>query len=161
MLKRTLLILLLASFFPMAVNAEVVERIVAVVNNRAITLTDLEDEVVILTQLGISVDRPELLNTMIDRMITNAEAGRLGLTITMDEVTREIVRFEETFPSRSDFHLFLKKHELDVKDLSRRFASSIAFERVREQKSGVSEGRYEKWLSEAKKKTDIKILNSE
>lgn len=161
MLKHTLLILLLASFFPMAVNAEVVERIVAVVNNRAITLTDLEDEVVILTQLGISVDRPELLNTMIDRMITNAEAGRLGLTITMDEVTREIVRFEETFPSRSDFHLFLKKHELDVKDLSRRFASSIAFERVREQKSGASEGRYEKWLSEAKKKTDIKILNSE
>lgn len=159
MLKRTLLILVLASFISAAVNAEVVERVLAVVNDRAITMTDLDEETAILTQLGVSVDRSELLDALITRLIVNAEAGRLGLTITMDEVTREIVRFEETFPSRSEFNIFLKNHELNVKDLSRRFASSIAVERVREQKSGVSEGRYEKWLAEARKKADIKIFN--
>jgi len=161
MLIRTLLILILAASLPVAVDAEVVERIAAVVNDKVITMGDLKEEMAIRRQFGVSADKAEVLNYLIEREIVSDEAGRLGLTITMDDVTKEIVRFEETFPSRSEFNLFLESYELDLKDLSRKFASSIAVYKVREQKEGTSAGRYDKWLSEAKKKADIKILNSE
>ena len=161
MLKHILLILIIALYLPVAVDAEVVERIVAVVNDKVITMSDLKEEMAIRGQFGVSADRTEALNYLIEREIVSAEAGRLGLTITMDDVTKEIVRFEETFPSKSEFNLFLESYELSIQDLSRRFASSIAADKVREQKEGTSAGRYDKWLSEAKKKGDIKILNSE
>ena len=161
MLKHILLILIIALYLPVAVDAEVVERIVAVVNDKVITMSDLKEEMAIRGQFGVSADRTEALNYLIEREIVSAEAGRLGLTITMDDVTKEIVRFEETFPSKSEFNLFLESYELSIQDLSRRFASSIAVDKVREQKEGTSAGRYDKWLSEAKKKGDIKILNTE
>lgn len=158
MLKRTLFILIIAVSFPVAVYAEVVERIVAVVNDKVITMSDLKEEMAIRRQFGGSADRAEVLDYMIEREIASAEAGRLGLTITMDDVTKEIVRFEETFPSRSEFNSFLESYELSIHDLSRRFVSSIAVDRVRQQKEGTSAGRYDKWLSEAKKKADIRIV---
>ncbi|MBI4746811.1 MAG: SurA N-terminal domain-containing protein [Deltaproteobacteria bacterium] len=156
MLIRSLLIFILAASLSVTADAEVVERIVAVVNDKVITMSDLEEETAIRRQFGFSADKAEVLNYLIEREIVSAEAGRLGLTVTMDDVTKEIVRFEETFPSRSEFNLFLESYELDIKDLSRRFASSIAVDKVREQKEGTSAGRYDKWLSEAKKKADIK-----
>lgn len=97
MLKRTLFILIIAVSFPVAVYAEVVERIVAVVNDKVITMSDLKEEMAIRRQFGGSADRAEVLDYMIEREIASAEAGRLGLTITMDDVTKEIVRFEEHF----------------------------------------------------------------
>lgn len=161
MLIRTLLILILAASLSVAVDAEVVERIVAVVNDNVITMGDLKEEMAIRRQFGVTADKAEVLNYLIEREIVSDEAGRLGLTITMDDVTKEIVRFEETFPSRSEFNHFLESYELDLKDLSRKLASSIAVDIVKEQKEGTSAGRYDKWLSEAKKKADIRILNSE
>ncbi|MEK6725348.1 MAG: SurA N-terminal domain-containing protein [Deltaproteobacteria bacterium] len=161
MLIRALLICILAASFPLAVDAEVVERIVAVVNDKVITMSDLKEETAIRSQFGVSADKAEVLNYLIEREIVSAEAGRLGLTITMDDVTKEIVRFEESFPSRSEFNRFLETYELSIQDLSRSFASSVAAYKVREQKEGTSAGRYDKWLSEAKKKADIRIVNSE
>ncbi|MBF8250702.1 MAG: Chaperone SurA [Deltaproteobacteria bacterium] len=158
MFRHTLLILIIAASLSVAVDAEVVERIVAVVNDKVITMSDLKEEMAIRRQFGVSADKAEALSYLIEREIVSAEAGRLGLTITMDDVTKEIVRFEETFLSRSEFALFLETYELDLKDLSRKFASSIVVDKVREQKEGTSAGRYDKWLSEAKKKADIRIL---
>lgn len=94
MLIRALLICILAASFPLAVDAEVVERIVAVVNDKVITMSDLKEETAIRSQFGVSADKAEVLNYLIEREIVSAEAGRLGLTITMDDVTKEIVRFE-------------------------------------------------------------------
>jgi hypothetical protein len=124
-------------------------------------MSDLKEEMALRSQFGVSADKAEVLNYLVEREIVSAEAGRLGLTITMDDVTKEIVRFEETFSSRSEFNRFLETYELSIRDLSRRFASSIAVDKVRQQKEGTSAGKYDKWLSEEKKKADIKIVNSE
>src|SRR4030067_2157174 len=158
MLIRTLLILILAASLSVVVDAEVVERIVDVVNDNVITMSDLKEEMAIRRQFGVTADKAEVLNYLIEREIVSDELGRLGLPITMDDGTKGIVRFEETFPSRSEFNLFLEGYELDLNYLPRKFASSIAVYKVREQKEGASAGRYDKWLSEAEKKGDLKIM---
>lgn len=156
----TLLAVFLASF-AFTATAEVVEKIVAVVSDKAITLSDLEEEAAIERQLGNSADKAKILDYMIEREIVSAEAGRLGLTVAMDEVSRELVRFEGTFPSREEFNRFLSAYETDLQELSRRFASYIYVSKIRQQKEAISPDRYEKWLAEAKKKADIKIVNTE
>lgn len=161
MTKSTILALFFAILIAVTANAEVVEKIVAVVNDKVITLSDLEEEAAIERQLGNTADKAGILDHMIEREIVSAEAGRVGLTVTIDEVTKEIVRFQETFPSREEFNHFLNTYELDIQELSRRFASYIAVSKVRQQKEAISPDRYEKWLAEAKKKADIKIVNSE
>ena len=158
MLKYQFLAIIIMAMLVVPGRAEVVERIIAVVNDKVITMSDLEDEMAIRGQFGGTVNKSEILEYMIEREIDSAEASRLGISITMDDVTKEIVRFEDTFPSRSEFNMFLEKYDMSIKDLSRNFASSIAVEKVRQQKEGTSSGRYNKWLTEAKKKADIKIL---
>ncbi|MDO8446407.1 MAG: SurA N-terminal domain-containing protein [Deltaproteobacteria bacterium] len=158
MLKYALQILFFISVLTASSHAEVVERIAAVVNNDVITMTDLEEEAAVRKQSGDSADMPAVLDFIIERELVSAEAGRLGLTVTINEVTNAVLLFEETFPSRNEFDRFLELYELDIQDLSRRFASSIAVDKVRQQKEAVSTGRYEKWLMEARKKADIKIM---
>ena len=161
MAKNTLLTLFFVFLIAATANAEVVEKIVAVVSDKVITLSDLEEEAAIERQLGNTADKAKILDHMIEKEIVSAEAGRLGLTVVMDEVSREIVRFEGTFPSREAFNRFLSAYELDLQELSRRFASYIAVSKVRQQKEAISPDRYEKWLAEMKKKVDIRIVNSE
>lgn len=157
--------ILFSIFFVFAITAaacaEVVEKIVAVVNDKVITLSDMEEEAAIERQLGNTADKAEILDSIIEREIVSAEAGRVGLIVAMDEVSREIIRFEGTFPSREDFDRFLSTYEMELQELSRRFASHIAVSKVRQQKEAISPDRYEKWLEEAKKKADIRIVNSE
>lgn len=141
-----------------AAHAEVIEKIAAVVNDKVITMTDLEEEAAVRKQSGESADMAAVLDFIIERELVSAEAGRLGLTVTINEVTNAVLLFEETFPSRNEFDRFLELYELDIQDLSRRFASSIAVDKVRQQKEAVSTGRYEKWLIDARKKADIKIM---
>lgn len=160
-MNRSLIFLILFGFALAAVTyAEVVEKIVAVVNDKVITLSDLEEETAIERQLGNTADKAGILDHIIEREIVSAEAGRVGLTVTIDEVSREIIRFEGTFPSREDFDRFLSTYEMGLQELSRRFASYIAVSKVRQQKEAISPDRYEKWLAEAKKKGDIKIMGN-
>lgn len=158
MSKRFLLMLVLGVSFTASAHAVVVEKIAAVVNDRVITMTDLEEEAAVRKQSGESADMPAVLDFIIERELVSAEAGRLGLTVTINEVTNAVLLFEETFPSRNEFDRFLELYELDIQDLSRRFATSIAVDKVRQQKEAVSTGRYEKWLIDARKKADIKIM---
>ena len=159
--RNLLFSILFVSALTAVTYAEVIERVVAVVNDRVITLSDLEEEVAIERQLGNTADKAGILDHMIEKEIVSAEAGRVGLTVSMDEVSREIVRFEGTFPSREGFDRFLNAYELDLKELSRRFASYLAVSKIRQQKEAISPDRYEKWLVDAKKKADIRIVNSE
>lgn len=159
--KNILFPIFLAFAITAVVYAEVVEKTVAIVNDKVITLSDLEEESAIERQLGNTADKTGILDSMIEKEIVSAEAGRIGLTVAMDEVSREIIRFEGTFPSKEDFDRFLSAYELDLQELSRRFASYIAVSKVRQQKEAISPDRYEKWLAEAKKKADIRIVSSE
>jgi len=161
MLKYVLQTILVIIVLITSAHAEVIEKIAAVVNDKVITMTDLEEETAVRKQSGENIDEAAVLDFIIERELVSAEAGRLGLAVTINEVTDAVLLFEETFPSRNEFDRFLELYELDVQGLSRRFASSIAVDKVRQQKEAVSAGRYEKWLTEARKKANIKILNSE
>src|SRR3989304_1159798 len=161
MLKYVLQTILVIIVLITSAHAEVIEKIAAVVNDKVITMTDLEEETAVRKQSGEKIDEAAVLDFIIERELVSAEAGRLGLAVTINEVTDAVLLFEETFPSRNEFDRFLELYELDVQGLSRRFASSIAVDKVRQQKEAVSAGRYEKWLTEARKKANIKILNSE
>lgn len=141
-------------------HAETIEKIVAVVNDKVITMSDLEEEVAIRRQLGEGAEKGAVLNSVIDAEIVSIEAGRLGIAVTMDEVTTAVLHFEETFSSKEEFNRFLDIYELNIQDLSRRFAISISVNKVREQKEAISLGRYEKWLTEARKKADIRIMGN-
>lgn len=158
--KIVLLAILFASVLIVSVNAAVVEKIVAVVNNNVITLSDLEEETYIERQLGNTSDKAKILDYMIEEKIVSAEASRLGLVVAMDEVTARIVYFQGTFPSREEFGRFLDTYEISLQELSRKFASRIAVNMVRQQKEGISPGRYEKWFSDTKKKADIKMMDN-
>jgi hypothetical protein len=158
MLKYTLLTLILVAAFTPPGHTEVIERIEAVVNEKAITKSDLDEEMAIRRQLGEGVERKRVLDSIIEWELVSKEAGRLGITVSVEEVTGEMLRFEGTFPSKDEFKSFLDSYELNVKDLSRRFAASIAVEKVRRQKEGISPGRYEKWLSDIMRRSDIRII---
>lgn len=158
MSKYSILTFILAIALSASGRAEIVERIAAVVNDKVITMSDMEEETAIRRQMGTVADKAAVLDSMIERYIVSVEANRLGITVTMDEVGREIVSFENTFPSGEEFKRFLETYEMSIQDLSKRFASSIAVLKVRQQKDAVTAGRYEKWLDEAKKKAEIRIL---
>lgn len=161
MFRKSFMTVAMAFLLAATGHAGVLERILAVVNDRVITLTDVDEEAAVLQQLGKTVNGKQVLDILIERDVVVKEAGRLGITVSMDEITRSVLSFEETFPSKGEFDLFLKRYEMNLNDLSNRFYSAIAVERVRQQKDTISEGRYEKWLEEALKKADIRIVNSE
>lgn len=94
-MKRLLLICLIAG----AARAEIKDRIVAVVNGQAITLSDLEDRVnpelsrVPPGPAGVGLRQKVLrtgLEQMIDERLVESEATTIGIEITDDEVTHLI-----------------------------------------------------------------------
>lgn len=159
MLRNSSLTLILMLVFAASGHAVVLEKIAAVVNERIITVSDLEDEMAISRHLGETLDKPQVIDVMIERELVAKEAGRLGIAISVDEITMSVLHFEETFPSKDEFDRFLKRYELNLKDLTSRFSMSIVVDKVRQQKDAISAGRYEKWLDEARKKSDVKIVN--
>jgi len=124
MLKYVLQTILVIIVLITSAHAEVIEKIAAVVNDKVITMTDLEEETAVRKQSGENIDEAAVLDFIIERELVSAEAGRLGLAVTINEVTDAVLLFEETFPSRNEFDRFLELYELDVQGLSRRFASS-------------------------------------
>src|SRR6266478_5406558 len=89
--------LLLLSLLPLAAFAEIKDRIAAVVNGRAITLSDVEERVapelarVPPGPAGVP-QRKELqrqaLGQLIDEQLVQGEASALGIDVTDDEVQR-------------------------------------------------------------------------
>ncbi|MDI6795975.1 MAG: SurA N-terminal domain-containing protein, partial [Desulfatibacillaceae bacterium] len=97
------LLAVLMCLYPGNLRAELVDRIVAVVNNEIIRLTDLEDAMLPLherlSQAGYSPGqeqeylsrmREEVLQGLIDRMLVDQEARRLKVSVDDKEVDAHI-----------------------------------------------------------------------
>ena len=82
--------------FPLPAQAEIIDRIVAVVEGRIITLSDVRQEREIRTRLGekpIGEDRV-LVRQMIDDYLIENQIGDVpGTDVTEDEVDADLARF--------------------------------------------------------------------
>lgn len=101
---KILVTLLLASLLPLAASAKVVEKIVAVVNDQLVTLSDTEkfrkrlaggglvdDSLVRMNDVQtLQKDRNALLNYLIDEKILDSEVKRKGMEVTIERVEQEI-----------------------------------------------------------------------
>lgn len=93
-------------FFPPVVtaSAEIIDRIVAVINDDVITLADLETEEQVfleylkaedpksLAEKGTDSLRMDMLNKLIDRKLTEQEAQRIGLSVSEAEIDAAVER---------------------------------------------------------------------
>jgi len=89
--------------------AEVVDRIVAIVNDEVITLTELNQELLPYVEKINRSDYPrekkdkivyqlkqDMLDRMIDRMLTDQEVARIGITVSENEVDTAIERLKQS-----------------------------------------------------------------
>ncbi|MCM2280525.1 MAG: peptidylprolyl isomerase [Bdellovibrionaceae bacterium] len=102
---RVVLSVLFVCLIPFASTAEVLERIVAIVNNEIITQTDIDkytsrlknngltDDLLIpddATKQSVLTDREKLLHKMIDERLIDSEIKRQNLQVPIERVEQEI-----------------------------------------------------------------------
>lgn len=104
-MRKVLLPLFVVSLIPFGASGEVVERIVAIVNNEIITQTDiskyverlksggLTDDLLIpdeSTKQAVLADREKLLQKMIDERLIDSEVKRQNLQVPIERVEQEV-----------------------------------------------------------------------
>jgi hypothetical protein len=83
--------LLLTSYFSV-VDAELRDRVVAFVDNDAITLSELEEKYNNTIQITPDITKEEVLNTMVNRLLLLREARKIKLdALTEDELLQEYI----------------------------------------------------------------------
>ncbi|RJQ41614.1 MAG: hypothetical protein C4550_01260 [Nitrospiraceae bacterium] len=77
------------------VFAEVIDRVVAFVDDKAITLSDLEDNYKAAIKLRPDIKKEEVLNTKINRMLLLREAKKLRIEgANPDEIIKEYIELK-------------------------------------------------------------------
>jgi len=120
--------------------AEVVDRIVAVVNNDIITMSELQNMVkTIEAQSGVKAKGPdekkmlgEMLNALIDRKLAKAEGMRRGVVLTDKEVDEAMTRFKQrsNIPDDETFAKGLSQAGLSLKEFRQQLADQMIQERL-------------------------------
>jgi len=77
--------LLICTFFCSVCYAELIDRVVAFVNDRAVTLSDLRDTYERTKKVQPDIFMEEVLNTMINRLLLLDDARRLKIEAKTDE----------------------------------------------------------------------------
>lgn len=120
--------------------AEVVDRIVAEVNNEIITMSELQNmSKTIQAQSGMKsggkVDKKmerEMLEALIDRKLAKAEANRRGIKISDKEVDEAMARFKQTnnIPDDETMAKGLSQAGLSLKEFRQQIADQMIQERL-------------------------------
>jgi len=117
-------------------GAAVVDRIVAVVNDEVITLSDLNEELDVIRQRtavtykGQDIERllaearPHVLNRMVDRLLIGQEARKSGIVLKDEEVNEAIrdglaqrkMRMEDLIASLAKEGATLEEYRRDLRD---------------------------------------------
>lgn len=74
----------------MSYATEVIDRIVAIVNDDLITLSDLNKYLISIPEQTVEISKEQALNDLVEQMILNQEATKLGITVTDAEIDRSI-----------------------------------------------------------------------
>ena len=137
----TLLVIVL--MFPFALQAELVDRIVATVNTEVITESELSCAVALNQRLGnADKDRIALeattLDGLINRRLLVQEAHRLKFVeVTEQELSAEVEHVAKRFSSDKEFGDFLATLDMTRQDLARMLGEQLLVERFVEKKVGL------------------------
>jgi hypothetical protein len=137
----TLLVILL--LFPFALQAELVDRIVATVNTEVITASELNSAVALNQRLGnADKDRTALeattLGGLINRRLLVQEAHRLKFVeVSEQELSAEVENVAKRFTSDKEFSDFLAGLDMTRQDLARMLGEQLLVERFVGKKVGL------------------------
>lgn len=137
----TLLVIVL--MFPFALQAELVDRIVATVNTEVITASEISFAVALNQRLGnADKDRIALeattLDGLINRRLLVQEAHRLKFVeVTEQELSAEVEHVAKRFSSDKEFGDFLAALDMTRQDLARMLGEQLLVERFVEKKVGL------------------------
>ena len=120
--------------------AEVVDRIVAEVNNEIITMSELENMAkTVETQAGVKPKGPEekkmqreMLEALIDRKLARAEAKRRGIVVADKEINAAMAQFKQrnNIPDDETFAKGLAQAGLSVKEFKQQLTDQMTQERL-------------------------------
>jgi peptidyl-prolyl cis-trans isomerase SurA len=120
--------------------AEVVDRIVAVVDNDIITMSELQNMAkTVETQAGVNPKGPdekkmqrEMLEALIDRKLAKTEAKRRGIVLTEKEVNGAVAQFKQrsNIPDDETFAKGLSQAGLSLKEFKQQLADQMVQERL-------------------------------
>ena len=120
--------------------AEVVDRIVAEVNNDIITMSELQNMTKSMeAQSGVKPTgadekkiQREMLESLIDRKLAKAEAQRRGITVPDKEVDEALARFKQrsNIPNDEVFAKGLAQAGLSLKEFKQQLADQMTQERL-------------------------------
>ena len=125
-MARCVPFLLLFSLVSDAEAQVLIDYVVAVVNEDAITRSELDSELSIAAIMQASAtdtltvaERRAMLDTIIDRKLVLQESKRLGIVITArdERVEEEVTEIRKKYASDAAFQRALRRHELEDKTL--------------------------------------------
>jgi len=123
------------------VHAELIDRVVASINNDVITLSGLNQAVAFNVALGGRNGeqlRNETLEGLINRRLLLQEAYRLKFVeVSEQEVSAEIEKLKKRLGSEQAFSNFLAKLDTTPEELSRMLGERLLVERFVEKKIGL------------------------
>ncbi len=135
------IVFLLAVIVVPAAQAELVDRVVASVNNEVITKSELDQAVGFNVAFGGRDDdtlRRETLEGLINRHLLVQEAYRLKFVeVTGDEINAEIEKLKQRLGSEEAFTAFLAKQDMTREQLGRMLGERLLVERFIEKKIGL------------------------
>jgi peptidyl-prolyl cis-trans isomerase SurA len=143
-IERRLLVALVAVLIPLTLVgtgvAEVVDRIVAEVNNEIITMSELQNMIkTIEAQTGVKPGAQDqkkimhdMLESLIDRKLARAEAKRRGVTVTEKEVDDAQAQFmkRNNIPDDAAFAKGLNQAGLSLKEFRQQIMDQMVQERL-------------------------------
>jgi len=123
-------------------NAELIDRVVAAVNNEVITLSELRQAVAFNTALGGKGNgrrlEMETLQGIINRRLLLQEAYRLKVgEVSEQEITAEVNRMRQRFGTEDAFREFLARTDLNDAQLTKLVGERLLVERFVEKKIGL------------------------
>jgi parvulin-like peptidyl-prolyl isomerase len=138
-ITRTILyIIALLTFFGTVdhSNSEIVDYVVAVVNNDPITMSMVEDAMNAFWVEPNSLPKTtkDALDQLIDRKLELQEANKRGIFVTDEELSAEIAHL--AFPSKEALLDALKKHGMTLEDLQASLTDDIKIRKMVERKFG-------------------------
>ncbi len=116
-MRKALSFVFLFLFIPFAVKAVIIEKIVAVVNGKPITLTELQERAIFIkSATGRDLPLKEILRQVIFEELQLQEAKKLGLEVDPDVINSYIENFKrENGMTDEDFKKFLKERGITEK----------------------------------------------
>ncbi len=133
----------LSLFSPTAAHAELLDHIVAAVNNEVITESELKQAVALNVRFGKpEKDRKtleeETLNGLITRRLLVQEARRLKFVeVSEQETAGEVEKLKARFGSDAAYSDFMKEHDLSQKELARMLGEQLLVKKFVEKKVGL------------------------